>query len=318
MAHTSYSKVYQDATSVPSEVTAATYDIANPLPAGTIESFGIRLTGTSAGQMSETTTSELISAMRVSFNGDTWLNWNSQVAVNTSTGASRIGAMLDDIGGFVAENLSATAVDMTLWFPCGINLPSNSRFELQLSYAVAANPISTPKFEVWLKYGEASNATIIGNSTSETLAADSQTQITVKIPTYANAKVSGIVIQGPSAADNLTTVIVKSLGLYEMTPSFLRGVSGASQNGYQWADAGASAAANQYSNNLAGYYFVPTYGLTQTDGSVVLLVTASVAETYTFTPILSLPTGGSSESEPTQTQSAKTGSAESILKRAED
>ena len=74
----------------------------------------------------------------------------------------------------------------------------------------------------------------------------------------------------------------------------------------------------QYADAIEGYYFVPLYNLSVVDGSVVLLITSAVAETYTFTPILNLPTGGSGERTPVQTSQVATGSKGAILSRAED
>ena len=69
------------------------------------------------------------------------------------------------------------------------------------------------------------------------------------------------------------------------------------------------------------YYFFPLYDLDVSSGSVILLITTVAGagtENYSAVPILTLPTGGSGEKMARQTASAKTGSADAILRRAED
>jgi len=315
---TTFSKVYQDAVSVFNGTTAASFDVSNPCPSGLVEQVGLRIKGTTADVPSAASITELISQLRLTFNGDQIYNFNTSACDVANAGQSRLGAVLDDIGGFVAENPSSTDQDATLWIPCGINLPVNSRFELSISYIKALQDITDAKFEVWFKYGLATNACILGNATSQTMSANSQVMMTVKIPSFKNAKVSGIILQNPDNTDTLTEVIVKPLGDFAMTAPFLRGVSGASQNGYQFVSATVSDTANLYASGVDGYYFIPTYDLTGTDGSITLLITANDDVVYTAIPVLSLPTGGSGEAQPKQTAQAKTGSSLSILQRAEE
>lgn len=315
-----YSLIYQDATSLVSETAVATYNVSNPLPAGLIEEIGLRFTGTTAGAYpSAASFTELVSGVRLTFNGDQWCNVQTQANVNTSNTVSRLGALVQDVGGRVVEDTTAlTTLDCTVWIPCGINVPANSRFELALDYAVSAAPLLTGNFEIWCKYGKSTNITVVGNMTSQNLAANTQTLMTVKIPSIKGATVAGIMVQGESANDNLSSVIVKPLGDFAYSPTYLRGISGASQNGYQFADLNDSNNELQFADKLAGYYFVPLYNLEIIDGSVQLLLTASQAEFYTATPILNLPTSGSGERTPRQTSGVATGSKGAILSRAED
>ena len=315
-----YTMIYQDATSLVSETAVQTYNLSNPIPAGLVEEIGFRFTGaTAAAYPSAASFTELITGLRATFNGDQWLNIQTQANVNTSNTVSRLGAFVQDIGGRVVEDTSAlTNLDCTVWIPCGINVPNNSRFELQLNYAVAAAALTSGNFEVWIKYGKSTNMTVVGNMTSQNVAANTQTLITVKIPTIKGATVAGIAVQGESANDNLSSLIVKPLGDFQFSPTYLRGISGASQNGYEFADLNDSLNELQFADKLAGYYFVPLYNLSIVDGSVSLLIDASAAEFYTFTPVLNLPTSGSGERQPRQTSGKATGSKGAILSRAED
>ncbi len=314
-----YTNVYQDATTFPSAAAPTQFNVANPIPAGLIEQVGFRLSGlTGGGVLSASTASELIRGLRMTLNGDQWLNIQTQANANTNADCSRLAAMVQDIGGMVVEDPNAAQLDMTVWIPCGINVPQNSRFELDISYIAAAQVLANPKFEIWVKYGSSTNATIVGNQTSFPLAVGAQTMVSVKIPTFKGATVAGIAIQGATANDFMSQIIVKPLGDFAYSATYLRGISGANQNGYMFANAATSVTELQFADAVEGYYFVPLYNLSVVDGSVVLLITSTAAETYTFTPILNLPTGGSGERTPVQTTSVSTGSKGAILSRAED
>lgn len=315
----SYSKIYSDATTTPNDTAASSFDVAAQIPSGLVEMIGVEYTATTALlAMSTSTITELVSSMRMNFNGDTWLNFNAGVASNLSATSSRIGCFVQDLGGRVDESGAITAPQFIIWIPCGINLGANSRMELNIQFAQSLVAATASTFAVWAKYGDSSSKTIIGNQTSEAVAANSQTMVSVKIPNYAGATVTGVAIQGPTAADNLSNVVVQPLGNFQMDPTMLRGNSGAGHNGYQFFNASTSTTENQYQNGLLGYYFVPLYDLSVVDGSVVLLMTASAAETYTFTPVLKLPTQGSGEKKPVQTAKKATSAASSVLERAED
>ena len=298
----SYSLVYQDAVSVPT-AGATTYNISNPMPAGLIESWGIQITGTPAGLPAATTVANLVSQLRITFNGNQWFNYNDIAAAAANAGASRLGALMNDIGGTVAEHTTGPAAfyDATIWVPCGIQVGQNSRFEMALAFAAAANTFLGTvgvNLSIWAKYGESSSATIVGNMTSQTIAPNAQTLVSVQIPTFANSKVSGIAIQGTlNAADSMSALIVKPLGDFSMSPIQIRSASGAAQNGYQYYNAALAVDQNQFAYESLNYYFVPLYDLVSTDGNVNLLITQNTgaAEVFYFTPCLKLPTGGSGE-----------------------
>jgi len=324
MSQVRYTMIYQDATSTPNKAGAQSYNLSNPLPAGLIESVGLRLTGsyTAGAPLSASTLTELFQGIRFTFNGNQWCNLQTQANDNGSVNQSRMGAILQDIGGMVVEELSTTKIDLTLWIPCGMNMPNNSRFELALDYIASAADGANMGFEIWCKYGKSTNQTVITNQTSQQLADGAQTMVSVKIPNIKGATVAGIAIQGASATDTLVSAIPKILGDFAMSPTYLRGISGADQNGYQFAEPNgglaSSLVSNQWSNAVSGYYFLPLYNATVVDGSVVLLLTSSANEFYTFTPILNLPTSGAGERQARQTTGKATGSKGAILSRAED
>ena len=319
-----YTMIYQDNTSVPNNAADSTFNLSNPLPAGLIEQVGVRVQATYVAGAAPTasTFTPLFAGLRFTFNGNQWCNLQSNVNDVASVNQSRMGSMLQDIGGMVVEELSATKIDCMLWIPCGMNMGNNSRFELALNYATAANAITGTTFEIWCKYGKSTNQTVITNQTSQQIADGAQTMVSVKIPNIKGATVAGIAIQGSKDADNMGSIIPKVLGDFAMTPTYLRGISGADQNGYQFASPNGGIASslisNQWSNAVDGYYFLPLYNATVVDGSIVLLVTSLDTEFYTFTPILNLPTSGAGERQARQTSGKATGSKGAILSRAED
>ena len=320
MMGVSYQKVYQDAVSLPSETAGSSYDVSNPVQAGLLEMVGITLKGTTAGQPTAASTTGLIKNLRIIYNGDQLFNYTNLVAVNTIGTLDRFSALVQDIGGFISEAGSTTANDTTIWIPAGIMLPGNSRMEIHIEYVTSAAAWSNSKFEVWHKYGKSSSATVVGNQTSSTMVADAQVQVTVKIPTFKGATVSGIQIQSTTAGDDMKEVIAKPLGDFAFSTTLARGLAGraAGRDPYEFMDAGVSATAPQLTDGAGtGQVFLPLYDLANVDGSVTLLVTATTSETYTFTPILRLPTGGSGQSRPVQTASQATGGAASILDRVE-
>ena len=319
-----YTMIYQDSTSAPA-LAATAFNLSNPVPAGLIEQVGFRLSGTTvAGSISTASAAEIFSGIRFTLNGDQVFNLQTQANDNDSVNCSRMGALLQDIGGFVAEDSSLTNLDCTLWMPLGLNAPVNSRFELALNFIGATQVPTGYTFELWIKYGKSTNLTLVGNQTSQSIANGAQTMVSVKIPTIAGATVAGIAIQGARASDNMSAIIPKILGDFAQSPTMLRAASGANMNGYQFASAIAAVGVNQYSNEVSGYYFCPLYNAVVSDGSVVLLITstnddvAQASEFYTFTPILNLPTSGSGERTARQTSGVATGSKGAILSRAED
>ena len=320
---TSYTKIWQDSTTIPTAAGATQFNISNPLPSGLVEDFIVVLKGTSgAGGMSAASASSLISNLRVVFNGNQYFNFTQTADMSGVSGQNRLGGLVEDIGGFVAENVqSATAQDITISIPCGIQLGTNSRFEVDISYfAMGGGLTFAGNFELWIKMGNSSSACIVGNATSFPVPQASQTMMTIAIPSFSGAKVSALVLQGATAVDNLASVIVQPLGQFGMSPDFLRGASGASQNGYLYADRGNDTLGLTPANFCAGMYTIPLYDLDVKSGSVTILVTTNAGvgtETYTCTPILRLPTNGSGENVGVQTASASTSSASSILQRSE-
>lgn len=202
----SYTKIYQDTTSLPSAAGAASFSLANPIPAGMVESFIIQIRGTSgAGGVAAGNIAALISSLRCTFNGNQFFNFASLADVSAAAQVDRLTALVEDVGGFTQSRLNATDQDCVIEIPVGIQLGNNSRFEVALNYfALGAGLTLAGNLELWVKYGASSSSTIVGNSTSFPIPVATQTMMTVAVPNYGKgAKVSGIVLQGTANADNL-------------------------------------------------------------------------------------------------------------------
>jgi len=322
-----YTKIYQG-TELPVVGATGSFSISNPLPAGMVESLIFQIRGTSgAGGVSANSLSSLISSLRCTFNGNQFFNFASLADVSASQQVNRLSALVQDIGGFVAENISATAQDMMIEIPVGISLGNNSRFEIALNYfALGAGLALAGNLEIWCKYGASTSSTITGNATSFPVPVATQTMMTVAVPNYGKgAKVAGVVLQGTANADNLASVVVQPLGNFSMTPTYLRGSSFGGTNGgngYSFAALAADANGLVGTNFCTGQYFIALYDLDVSSGSINLLVTTvagAALETYTATPILKLPNGGGKgEKIGVQTATVATSASGSILRRAEE
>lgn len=324
-----YTKILQDTTSLPSAAGPGSFSLANPLPAGMVESIIFQIRGTSgAGGVSAGSLSSLISGLRCTFNGNQFFSFNSLADVSASQQANRLSSLVQDIGGYCAENISNTVQDMVLEIPVGIMLGNNSRFEVALNYFAmgAGLTLGPANFEIWIKYGASSSSTIVGNATSFPIPVASSTLMTVAIPNYGKgAKCAGIVLQGTLNTDNIDSVIVQPLGNFSMSRTYLRGAAFGPTNGgngYSFAALAADANGLVQSNFCINQVFIPLYDLDVSSGSVNLLVTTvagGATETFSATPILKLPNGGGTgEKIGTQTASVATSASASILRRAEE
>ncbi len=100
----SYSKIFQDTTSLPTNAGVTQYNISNTIPSGLVESFIIQYECTaSAGGAYAGSIASIFNNLRVVFNGDQWFNFNALTDNSAQAVNSRIGTLVNDMGGFVAE-----------------------------------------------------------------------------------------------------------------------------------------------------------------------------------------------------------------------
>ena len=314
---TSFTTVYQDSTSF-FTTTAQTYQHSTYVPAGLLESVSLRWIGTSSAEMADGDYGNLLSQYIGRINGNQFANLNANAGDNDSVGISRIGAILESVGGTVSGNVTATGFDYMITIPVGLNIPNQSRYEGELRTGGSAVVPTANTFQVIFKYGFSDMATIYGNQTVQNISA-AQTMVQVKVPNYgAGTRVIGVAIQQPNEDEQIAQIVCKPLGDFEASPAVWRersGLVGGNQYYFHDADTGATV----FQDALKGFLFIPTYGLdTSATGQLTFLVTGTGdVNNVSFTPILSLPTSGAGERREVKTQQVKTSGANAVLERAE-
>jgi len=312
----SFIKVHQDNTTSPDESAATTFNISQPVAAGGLQRLGLNFKGTTASAPHAANFWGLVKSLKIIYNGRQVFFANDLAAVNTLTTIPRTLALVEDIGGYPVSNGSATAHDEWLWIPLNINLPANSRLELQISWIVGAAAITSPEFSVWHEYGPLADSVLVGNPTTQTMPAGSQAQVVVKLPAIPGAVCSGVQISSTTATDDLVDATILPLGNFSMVPQMLRALGGRTEGGdlYEYDDAGTLV---QTTGQGSGQVFVPLYGYASSDASVTFLVTATTSEVYQFIPVMSIPASGNGERMGTQTLSTKVSAASDIVDRSE-
>jgi len=314
-----YTKAIQRNDVSPNETGSATFNLSEPVQAGMAEMVGFNMKFTAAGASHAANEWGLVKTLTIVYNGNQVFNYTDLAAVNTLATLPRLVALCEDMGGFITSSGSSTAVDSWMWLPLGINLGANARVEVRVTFVAAAAAISAPEFCVWHKYGASKAASIVGNATTVSLTGGSQTQAVIRVPSYPNAVVSGLQIQSTTATDDLVSAIIKPLGDFELNNDALRAIGGRNFGAGELYDYLDGATLVQTDGKDSGQTFVPLYGYSSADSTVVVLLTAATSENYAITPILSVPTSrNTGEMMGTQTQSRATSSASSILDRAED
>jgi len=312
-----FTKVIQRADVGPLDSGATDFNLSEPVPAGLVEMVGLRMKYTGAGATHAANEWGLLKNLTIIYNGNQVYNYTDLAANAALTTVPRQVALVEDLGGYIQSSGSSTAVDSWMWIPLGLNLGGNSRIEVRLNFVSAGAVVSGREFEIWQKFGSSNAATIVGNATTASMSAGSQTQVTVKIPSYPNATVTAIQLQSTTAGDDVSGVIVKPITDFEFTADALRANAGRGFGKGELYDYLDGATLVQTDGSGSGQVLLPCYGYSSADNSIVLLVTATTGENYSFTPILSVPTSGNGERMGVQTASKSTSGAEAILDRAE-
>ena len=297
MAITFY-KVWETSTYVPSASGAASYDngfFINPQQ-GYLESVTLRYSGTLAGSAIKGDFGNIISRLKLVYNGATIFDYKSQFADGDRVGSSRLSYLLNAIGGRTFQEPTAadgTSVDYYVTIPLGVSVPVgvSTRIELHHAYMDAdeygGGALSSANVAVWARFNDAvAQQTRVNTATSFTHTATQQ-QVTV----YGDAsagQMAGILIQNDTDADELTGIQVIGQSQFSVPKTMLRLQNGDLANMNLAFNPAFSTAGQQPQVKVAGALFVPLYNLSA-GADAVLLVDSSAATTRYYTPIFVRP-----------------------------
>lgn len=308
-----YSLVESNTTDIPTNA-AQTFNRGFNLPGGPIDEFIIRMTITAGADPIAADMSNIMNSVRLILNGSTVHDFRSGYAAAANNAPGLYGYFLNSLGaGRFVEVPGTTTKEAYFRIPVGRNIaPGVSRLEYTISYAALTAASTGGTFQMWVRYNTAmQTTTTVAAATSFTHAA-SEEQVVVRLPQGVPGTVAGLMIQNDSAADQLNGIRVLSQSDFSLDVDQWRAFNGDLYNGVVFADAGASATAQQYAIQVAGGLFLPLYGLSMND-DIRLQVNSSAATTRTYTPVITAPINGAQESRGVQTQAVASNVATAVL-----
>ena len=112
-------------------------------------------------------------------------------------------------------------------------------------------------------------------------------QVVVRVPQNVPGVLAGVMIQGGSAADTMTSARVISQSDYSIDTDMWRMLGGDIRNGILFAQPAAAVANGllTFSQKSLGNLFVPLFNLSLQD-DLRMQITTTAAETFTFTPVI--------------------------------
>ena len=281
-----YTLVETNSTDVPS-AGANTFNRGFNVPGGAVDEIIIRIQGTmnAVGDLAADMGS-VIAGLRIVLNGETFFDFRSNFSTNATVGASATSVFLNAMGAgrSVDVNSSTTIRDYFLRIPVGRNIPAGiSRLEYTLQYSALGGAFATPSIEWWMRYN----------------------------PAMQNA---GVMIQGGTAADTMTSARVLSQSDYSIDTDMWRALGGDLRNGILYAQPAAAVAQGllTFSQKSLGLLFVPLFNLSLAD-DLRMQITTTGAETFTFTPVIVSAITGAPQAAAVQTQAVPTSVSKSIL-----
>ena len=299
----------------------ATYNRGFNLPGGAVDEFIIRIQATinAAGDIVADTGS-MITALRLVLNGETITDYRANFSNDATVGASATSYFFNSMGQGRAldVNVSGTAKDFYLRIPVGRNIPAGiSRLEYTIQYDGTGAAVTNPALQVWCRYNpNFAQTTTIGAPTSFLSAGGGATeQVVVRVPQNVPGFLAGVLIQGGTEADTMTSARVVSQSDYSIDIDMWRALNGDLMNGIMYAQ-GAAAVAGQglltFSQASLGLVFLPLFNLSLKD-DLRMQITTGGAETFTFTPVIVSPVVGKPQPSQVQTQPVRTSTSGAIL-----
>jgi hypothetical protein len=216
-------------------------------------------------------------------------------------------------------NSSTTVRDYYLRIPVGRNIAAGiSRLEYTIQYSALGGAFTGASIEWWMRYNPAMQNTVtIGAATSYLSAGAAggvTEQVVVRVPQNVPGVLAGVMIQGGSAADTMTSARVISQSDYSIDTTMWRMLGGDLRNGILFAQPAAAVANGllTFSQQSLGNLFVPLFNLSLQD-DLRMQITTPAAETFTFTPVIVSGIAGKPQPGAVQTQAVPTSVSKAIL-----
>ena len=304
------------------DIAATTYTTGINAPAGPVEFLIMRFDMTWAGNPVASDFGSLIDSIRVILNGEVVHDFRSGYSDGTTEGPSLYPYFLNSIGGRAYELPDGTTTHEGYYaIPIGRQTPAGvNRWEIVIGWAATAagGVIVSGNLSWWLRTNTAMQQTTTVCPTTSFTHAIAIEQVVVRIPQNVAGTVAGILVQNDTAADELGTqgIRINAMGPYGMEASMWRWLNGDMANGIMFADPTVVTLRQEYSFQVLGGLFIPTFGLT--GGDVVLQVDSTAATTRTYTPVLTHQIGARAGSDTVQTEAVAGNTARTILQRAEN
>ena len=300
----------------------ATYNAGFNVPGGAVDEIIVRIQGTmnAVGDLASDMGS-VIAALRVVLNGETFFDFRNNFGTNATTGASSTSVFMNAMGAGRSQevNTSTTVRDYYLRIPVGRNIAAGiSRLEYTIQYSALGGAFTGASIEWWMRYNPAMQNTVtIGAATSYLTAGAAggvTEQVVVRVPQNVPGVLAGIMVQGGSAADTMTSLRVISQSDYSIDTNYWRMLGGDLRNGILFAQPAAAVANGllTFSQASLGNLFVPLFNLSL-DDDLRLQITTTAAENFTFTPVIVSSIVGQPQPGAVQTLAAPTSVSKAIL-----
>ena len=300
----------------------ATYNAGFNVPGGAVDEIIVRIQGTmnAVGDLASDMGS-VIASLRVVLNGETFFDFRNNFGTAATTGASSTSVFMNAMGAGRSQevNTSTTVRDYYLRIPVGRNIAAGiSRLEYTIQYSALGGAFTGASIEWWMRYNPAMQNTVtIGAATSYLTAGAAggvTEQVVVRVPQNVPGVLAGIMVQGGSAADTMTSLRVISQSDYSIDTNFWRMLGGDLRNGILFAQPAAAVANGllTFSQASLGNLFVPLFNLSL-DDDLRCQITTTGAETFTFTPVIVSSIVGQPQPGAVQTLAAPTSVSKAIL-----
>lgn len=316
-----YTLVETSTTNIPGAA-GATYNAGFNVPGGAVDEIIVRIQGTmnAVGDLASDMGS-VIAALRVVLNGETFFDFRNNFGTNATTGASSTSVFMNAMGAGRSQevNSSTTVRDYYLRIPVGRNIQAGiSRLEYTIQYSALGGAFTGASIEWWMRYNPAMQNTVtIGAATSYLSAGAAggvTEQVVVRVPQNVPGVLAGVMIQGGSEADTMTSARVISQSDYSIDTDYWRMLGGDLRNGILFAQPAAAVANGllTFSQKSLGNLFVPLFNLSL-DDDLRMQITTTGAETFTFTPVIVSSIVGQPQPGAVQTLAAPTSVSKAIL-----